>query len=488
MADATTSRLDLSTPDKARKALHDLQAEQKRLKASNRDLLTNVEQKAADLQAIQKRLVELENRGGRAGSGSNAKLSKYQREDGTIRSRGEDTREKAWMPGLLEDTPVCDWQEDLQDAINDYTMVKSLSSTGTAPKCLARVREIARKAPAEVQRIFTDGVSNAGMEWIPDEMLPTLERNLTAERRLVGMFGTINLPRQTTLLPYLDSGFRPYIKAAAAADDPSAYTASSMTTDQRTISATGFACYAQVADDADEDSVIAVMPTVQAELLQALIDGEEDCCINGDTGTHQDTALASWDIRGRWGSAGLGGSGDHRRAWLGLRAAAMDISGANTNMSGSLTTDEILENRARLDSPHGVEGSLILVVSPEVYFKKILAADEVQTVEKIGLDRASIRTGGLGEIYGMPIVVSEFMSSDLQTTGLFTSSTPGSTSSALIVNKDRWKMGVRRGSTVEIDKDITRGVHRLVTTVRETFFTVDAATKKNLHLAFNITV
>ena len=486
MADASNSRLDLSTPDKARKALHDLQAEQKRLKASNRNLLTNVEQKGADLAAIQKRLVEFENRGGRTTS-SNAEMSKFQREDGSVRVKGEDTREKAWMPGLLDSAPVCDWQEDFQDAINTHTLVKSLSSKGHAPKCLARVQELARKAPAEVRRIFTDGVSNVGAEWIPDEMLPTLERNLTAERRLAGLFGTMNLPRQTTLLPYLSAGFRPYIKAAATADDPAQYTASSMTTDQRTISATGFSCYAQVADDADEDSVIAVMPTVQSELLQALIDGEEDAILNGDTGTHQDTALASWDIRSRWGASGLGGSADHRRAWLGLRAAAMDISGANTNMSGSLTTDEILANRARLDSPHGVQGSLILVVSPEVYFKKILAADEVQTVEKIGIDRASIRTGNLGEIYGMPIVVSEFMSSDLQTTGLFTT-TGGATSSALIVNKDRWKLGVRRGSTVEIDKDITRGVHRLVTTVRETFFTVDASTKKNLHLAFNITV
>jgi HK97 family phage major capsid protein len=485
MADATNSRLDLSTPEKARKALYDLQAEQKRLKSSNRDLLQNVEQKGADLAAIQKRLVEFENRGGRTTS-SNAAMSKYQRPDGSVRARGEDTRERAWMPGLLEDAPVCDWQEELQTAVNDYTLVKSLSSKGQAPKCLARVREIARKAPAEVSKIFTDGVSGSGEEWIPDEMLPTLERNLTAERRLAGLFPTMNLPRQTTLLPYLSVGFRPYIKASAAADDPAQYTASSMTTEQRTISATGFSCYAQVADDADEDSVIAVMPTVQSELLQALLDGEEDAIVNGDLGSHQDSALASWDIRSRWGTSGLGGSADHRRAWLGLRAAAMDISGANTDMSGSLTTDEILANRAKLDSPHGTQGSLILIVSPEVYFKKILAADEVQTVEKIGIDRASIRTGNLGEIYGMPIVVSEFMSADLPTTGLYTAG--GATSSALIVNKDRWRLGVRRGSSVEIDKDITRGVHRLVTTVRETFFTVDASTKKNLHLAFNITV
>ena len=485
MATDRNSRLDLSTPDKARKALHDLQAEQKRLKAANRSLSENMETKQADLMAIQKRLVELENRGGRSGVGSNAALSKYAREDGSVRLKGEDTRDKAYMPGLLTDAPVCDWQEDLQKAITDYTMVKGLSGSGVAPKSLARVREIARKAPDDVRRIFTDGVSNAGAEWIPDEMLPTLERNLTASRRLAGEFGTMNLPRQTTLLPYLNSGFRPYIKAAAAADDPAAYTSSSMSTDQRTVSATGFSCYAQVADDADEDSLIAVMPTVQQELTQALVDGEEDSILNGDTSTvHQDT-LSAWNIRGRWGASGLGGSADHRRAWLGLRAAAMDISGASTSMGGSLTVDNILENRGRLDSPHGVEGSLILIVSPEVYFKSLLQADEVMTVEKIGQDRASIRTGGLGEIFGMPIIVSEFMAADMTTGGIFTDGSDAF-SGAIIVNKDRWKIGQRRGSTLEIDKDITRGTHRLVATVRETFFTVDSNTKKNLHYAYNI--
>ena len=94
MADATRSRLDLSTPDKARKALHDLQAEQKRLKAANRDLSTNMATKQADLEAITKRLVELENRGGRT-MGSNSLMTKYQRPDGSVRIKGEETRDKA---------------------------------------------------------------------------------------------------------------------------------------------------------------------------------------------------------------------------------------------------------------------------------------------------------------------------------------------------------------------------------------------------------
>ena len=246
-----TDRLDLSTPDKARKALSDIVSEQKRLKSLNRDLRENVDKKAADMAEIQKRMTELENRGGRTTSGSNVEMQKYVRQDGSVRLKGENTRETAYLPGLMDDAPVCDWQQDLQKAVSDYTMVKTLSGTGQAPKSLARVQAIARNAPVEVQRIFAD-VSGSGQGWIPDEMLPTLERNLVAQRRVAAAFDTMDLPNKTTLLPFLSTGFRPYIKAAATADDPAQYTSSSMVTAQRTITATGFAVRAQVADDAEE--------------------------------------------------------------------------------------------------------------------------------------------------------------------------------------------------------------------------------------------
>ena len=476
-----TDKLDLSTPESARKAMHDLRAEQKRLKDANRDLKEGMEKKTAALSDIQKRMTEFENRSGNpAAGGSNSAMTRYLRQDGSVRLKGEATRTQAYMPGILDDAPVCDWQQDLQKSIDDYSLVKTLAASGSAPKSLAKVQEIARKAPVEVQRIFADS-ANVGAEWIPDDMLPTLERDLTASRRVAALFQTMTLPNKTTLLPFLTTGFRPYIKSAATADDPAQYTSSSMVTDQRTITATGFAVRAQVADDAEEDSIIAVLPTVRQELLQAIVDGEEDSIINGDTSTHQDSALSSWNIRGRWGATGLGGSADHRRAWVGLRARAYDVS--NTLDRATFSADTLMADRATLDSPHGLDGSLVIITSPEAYFAKLMLMDEVMTMEKF--PNPTIVSGQLAQVYGMPVVVSEFLSTDLQATGLFTT-TGGATSSMMIVNTDRFKIGQLRGTTLEVDKDITRGTHQMVTTVRETFFTVDSSTKKNIRLMFNL--
>ena len=478
-----THDLDLSTPEKARKAMHDLRTAQKDLKRQNRSLKENIDQKASDLRKIQKRMTELEARTSRVANGSNTDLNKYVREDGSVRTTGEATSTKSYMPGLLDDKPVCEWQHDLQKAVEQHTLVKALAPDG-APKSYQKVQEIASKAPVEVQRIFADA-STIGTEFIPQPLLPEFERELKSERRLAAAFDVMQLPSKTTLLPFLSTGFRPFIKAAAAADDPAQYTSSSMVTAQRTITATGFAVRAQVADDAEEDAIIAVLPTIRAELLSALVDGEEDAILNGSTGTHPDTALSSWNIRNRWGSSGLGGSADHRRAWDGLRKHAINASFANNATDrATFSSETLLKDFAKLDAPHGTSGSAIIITSPEAYLLELVSMDQVLTMEKFP-QPTIVDRNQLASVFGAPIILSDFIDNDLQSTGLYTASGGGKTM-MLIVNRDRYRIGMRRGSTVEIDKDIVRGTHQLVSTVRETFFSIDDDTKKNITAMINI--
>ena len=306
-------------------------------------------------------------------------------------------------------------------------------------------------------------------------------------RRLADNFDTFNMTDKDIILPFLTTGFRPYIKAAATGDDPAQYTSSSMVTDKRTISATGFAVRAQVDADASEDSILAALPLIRQEVVSAIVDGEEDAIINGDTGTHQDdasSALASWNTRSRWGASGLGTASDHRRAWIGLRARAYDVGstraqGSEENYAGLMTL------RGLMDSPHGVEGDIICIPSPEVYLTDILAMSELLTMDKVG-PKAVVLTGQVASIAGMPVIPSEFVSTDLAATGLFTAA--GATSGWLLCNRSRFKIGrLGGGAGVELDKDITRGVYDVVATSREVFFTVDpAGSIKNCAWGFNL--
>jgi len=133
-----------------------------------------------------------------------------------------------------------------------------------------------------------------------------------------------------------------------------------------------------------------------------------------------------------------------------------------------------------MDSPHGTAGDLVMIVSPEFYLAKILDFEEVQTADKH--PNPSVVTGQVASLAGMPIVISEFIGADLFTTGLFTGS--ASKTGYLLVNRNRWKMAVRRQAVVEIDKDVTRGIINCVSTVRKTLFSIDS-TKKNVIWSYN---
>jgi len=471
------SNLDLSSPAKARKALADLVSEQKRLKDANRSLSENMDKKSAALTQITQRMSELEaSKGAYSGNRGDGSLSKYVRRDGSVRMKGEATDKHAYMPGLLDDTAKSDWQFEFQNALDDYNLTKSVKRNGHAPKAKARLMEVAQRAPnVQVQRLFADE-ANKGGDWIPDVMLPQLERNLTAGRKVAGIFDTVPMSDKTIILPFLSTGYRPYKKAAlSGADDPAQYTSSSMVTDNRTITASGFAVRAQVDADSSEDSILAALPLIRQELVEALISGEEDCIINGNAVTTSDVDdYANWNIRGRWGDDSLGTSTDHRRAWTGLRHRAFDTG---TPEAVAETFAGVMKLRSTLASPHGSEGDCVIITSPEVYLETLLQLEQVATLEKWGSNYTAL-SGQLSTLGGMPVIISEFMSADMAATGLYTGS--GNQSGMLVLNKSRFKLYQRAGAAVEIDKDVTRGVYDLVASSRQMFASIDAAAKQNV--------
>ncbi len=490
MSDIEIKGLDLSSPENIKKGLHDIVESQKTLAARGDNMHQQIEKKAEDLKKLSARLTEIENRkAARPDMDGEASLDRFVRRDGTLRMKGEATADRPWAEGILDAAPVCDWQADLQKAVQQYTIAKAVSRNG-APKSLQLCRDIMDRAPKTVQRLWSDS-SNAGAEWIPDQHLAQFERDLTAERRVASLFQTMQMSNKNEILPILSTGLKPFKKGAASSDDPAQFSSSSLTTDSRTISAIGMVVRAQVDDDASEDSIIAAMPLIESELRSAIIDGEEDCIVNGNTDTADGTGntdeYANWNIRSRWGSS-TGSSADHRRCYVGLRHRAFDVS--NTTDQGSAETIAgFLAARAKLASPHGIAGDLVSIVSPEYYLVKMLgfgtesgAAAGVVGVNQYG-PSATILSGELGQLMGVPIVISEMMGADLDADGLYGSG--GSKTGMLMLNRARFKIGRLRNSYA-VAADITRGLHNLVLTDRHVFFSVDSSTKKNVHFSFNL--
>lgn len=424
-------------------------------------------------------------------TGSDDSLQKFIGEDGSIRWVTGRTKVKTATgtttvqeKGLLDsDENLSNWHVEMKRLANDRMMVKSMlvGDTATPKLDLAIARHLAiapRSIRASIEKANYDGAS-VGAELIPDQFLAELHMEYEVPTVVRSLFSEVQMTSNTMLAPRIDRGGRPYIKGNVTSDNPALYPVSTVTTAQASISAKGLATRYILDEELIEDSAVLLLPAMQRMIAKDMRDALEDAIINGDSAaTHQD-AIATWNIRSRWGATGLGGSNDHRRLFLGLRAAAYDK--ATTLDCNAGTTAKFLELIALMGEYASADK--VLIVSPECLYERLMGLTELLTIDKFG-PQATILTGQLGSLFGMPVVVSRFLSNDLHTTGLFTGAS--ATTGMLVVARDSWNIFARRGIQIQQEQDITSGAYNMVATERLTFDSLDAAAVKNVAYGFNL--
>jgi HK97 family phage major capsid protein len=227
-------------------------------------------------------------------------------------------------------------------------------------------------------------------------------------------------------------------------------------------------------EELSEDSIIPVMPLVRRNIVIAIATAIEQAIINGDTtGSHQDSDVTV--------------ATDARKAWMGYRKCAQ--SSAKVSLS-TFTGDTLMSVRKAMGK-YGVNpGDLALVVGISGYMQLLNLRDAqnnqlVTTLEKYG-SGATILTGELARIYGIPIIVSEHMRETLNATGVYDGSTTTKTI-LLIVYKPGFLIGNRRMLTIKSAEDITTDQTVLVATQRLAFAPIySAATDYTVGLGYNI--
>jgi hypothetical protein len=165
--------------------------------------------------------------------------------------------------------------------------------------------------------------------------------------------------------------------------------------------------------------------------------------------------------------------------FTGLRAASFDK--ATTLNVNAIDSAKLLELISKLGEYAAADK--VLIVSPEALYQNLLGLAEVITLDKFG-PQATILTGQMGSIFGMPIVVSRFLSDDLHTNGLFTGAS--ATTGILCVSRESWNVFARRGIQIAQEQDIKSGAYNMVATERLTFGSLDADAVKNVAFGFNL--
>lgn len=474
-------------------AVKQIMGELRSLRNNQDEKVANIEQQVKTLKEAQRLTEEAIYRGDSVEvTGSDSELKKFVGDDGSIRWTTGKTKVKTAQgtqiiteKGLLDtDENLSNWHVEMKRLANDRMMVRSmLVGDQSTPKMdLAISRHLAvapRVISAQIAKANYDG-AGVGAELIPDQFLADLHMEYQVPTVVRSLFSEVQMTSNTMLAPRINRGGRPYIKGTVSSDNPALYPVSTVQMGQAQITAKGLATRYILDEELIEDSAVLLLPAMQRMIAKDMRDAVEDALINGDSAsTHQDT-IASWNIRGRWGAAGLGGSNDHRRLWTGLRASSFDKS---TELSvNSIDAAKLLELISKLGEY--ASSDKVLIVSPEALYGSLMGLEQLITLDKFG-PQATILTGQLGSIFGMPVVVSRFLSDDLETSGLFTGG-GGTTTGILCVSRDSWNIFARRGISIQQEQDITSGAYNMVATERLTFDSLDASTVKNVAFGFNL--
>lgn len=422
---------------------------------------------------------------------------------------------KVWMPGLLTDLkPRTQAQLQLQRAIERRSIARAImrKEQKFTPQLDEEVLEAARACGGLVAKILADS-SGIGAAWTPDVTVPELEREVLVPAGLAGIFKRREINGNSLKIPKIAGRVRFYINRVPTSNDPAGVPLSDITDSEGTITTQSSAGGIQFDRDWDEDSIIAVIPEVQAKLLEGWRWNEDDGIMNADDAASHQDAIASWDPRGMLGgTTGLGTVIDARRRWNGLRARAKDLqaitSSGATDQSAAQDFAGLKVALAKLGPANlmqgyfGQTGSIVTITSWEYFFKTMLGFAEFISWEKVGA-LAAVLTGQLGNpgqtpggmlpgqvgfVGGMvPVIVASALTADLAVTGLYTGS--GSTTGMIQVDRSRFEYVIRKSLTLEQEVDIRNNTTTVVARGRSNFRAQDAVAAgiRDTHYSYNLT-
>ncbi|MEO0206587.1 MAG: phage major capsid protein, partial [candidate division WOR-3 bacterium] len=304
----------------------------------------------------------------------------------------------------------------------------------------------------ELAKAMDTVTAGAGLEWIPTDFSRELIDKVQLELRVAALFPRIAMPTDPFKLPAKSS-----FSTARKGVENTAPTASSVGTTNVTLDAVKIIDYVPISYELEEDAVVAMLPVVKDDIANAIARAQEDATINGDDSSpHMDSDVTSAE--------------DCRKCWKGLRKYAIangytrDLSTFNLETLNLLVQDM---------GKYGVLPSkLAWIAGTKVLAKLRVLTDAndnpvMTTMDKLG-PKATVLTGMVGEVLGIPVIPSEFIREDLNASGVYDGSVTSYTCLPL-VRTDGFIYGDRRSLMIEQDRIVKQQSIDIVASARVAF-------------------
>ena len=305
-----------------------------------------------------------------------------------------------------------------------------------------------------VKAAMDSTTAGTGDELVDTQEARALWDDVNLETAIAPLFNTIQMPGNPFQIPLQLGDVNWYPGTENVATKSTA-----LTTARQTLTAYELVAEVPWSYDLDEDAVIAMMEELRRGLLRNAREVIDDVLLNSDT-----TATDNINADGATISTTDAGKGHWLLGFDGLlHLPLVDNTSQALSLGGAVTDDMFNEIRSKLGK-HGVRPSEVVYICDINTYIRSLSVGNFRTLDKFG-PQATVLTGQLGAVEGIPVLVSEQMklaASD----GKVTDGTAGTTGRLLIVNRSQWRVGFKRELAIETVRDAQKRQNIMVVSFR----------------------
>lgn len=319
----------------------------------------------------------------------------------------------------------------------------------------------------DVALAMAGGNSGFGSEWVPSELSSEFNEILRIQPTLANRFQTWMMPKGgSAKFPFQNGKAVVYKGGEALVDNAAEARKTNVATGAKTFTPELFIGALVSSEELTEDAVLEMVGFIRAELATALNEGKDSAIINGDdSGTHFDNASGTLPYAAYNVETGFKGL---RKLSI-SNARDIEISSATTGVNALE-----LVNFTDAKQDMGVAG-----INPAdcVFATGIKGRTQVQQAlfktDALGV-LAFMISGSLPTIDGSEVYVSAQWDELLASDGTRDSTADEKHTSMVCVHKPSFRIGQRRGITVEFNKNILTQQQQFVATARWDFGKVSA--------------
>lgn len=306
--------------------------------------------------------------------------------------------------------------------------------------------------------MVTTGVGT-GNEWLPTEFSNRIIQRVQLALRVAALFERKEMAAPTTILPLKTTFSKAYLATEASLPDVSG----SMGTGKITLTTKEIVNWLPVSYTLEEDSIINMVSEIEWDIVNACARAQENMTINGTDLAYGSTL----DLTDTEGNAFAAYSQEF--AFGGLRNYCVRNDNSTNPLRLDISDSTYKTNDVAISSLisamkryRGTDSDLVFIgsVAAEGILRTLKTAAGyplLQPIYSAGAD-ATINKLAVNQIYGVPLMVSEFMRDDLNAYGVadHTNGGYGATkyTSLLLVRRDAWTYGDRRKIMVETFRNV----------------------------------